>query len=302
MHRLKTILFVFVFLSIGSVVTAQNDHWWWYEIHDYDGYTPWQRYLIQSPAYFGPNAFPLPQNYQGLLTKNAYLETALEGHFNAHENTENLFGRLFIPLLKEKVGIEVSMVPFEVYAHDTLIRDERFSRNYDGKGTASGDVYIGTQIQLLKNHSRWPDLLLGIHIRTASGNQYEAARFADSPGYFFDVSAGKTYAVNNWLFKEIRLSGLIGFYVWQTNLAAHFQDDALLYGAGIQLRGEKLLWYNGLIGFYGYLNNGDRPLALRSRLQTQWTKKINLGFQFEHGLHDYNFRSLRLSLIYTFKS
>jgi len=303
LNRLKTNLFVFLFIIVNSLAFAQNEHWWWYEIHEHDGVTPWQRYLIMSPAFFGPNAFPVPEINNGLLRTNLEIETALEGHFNKHEHTENLFAKLFIPLMKGKVGLQLAMVPIEFFSYDTIIRDERFSRNYEGKGYAYGDLYISTQIQLLKDHPKWPDLMMSISLRTASGNEFGSARFADSPGYYFDLSAGKSI-----IFKEeslihtLRWYAMIGFYAWQTNLANHMQDDALLYGAGFQLKSNVFSISNELGGFYGYLNNGDQPLVYRFRLQTMRNKSLNYSFQFEHGLNDYNFRSVRLSLIYCIKS
>ncbi|MCD6178980.1 MAG: hypothetical protein J7K39_03665 [Bacteroidales bacterium] len=299
---LKTKLFVFFFLIVSSFTQAQNEHWWWYKIHQHDGVTPWQRYLIMSPAYFGPNAFPIPDINQGLLQSDLQVETAFEGHYNSHEQTNNLFTKFFIPLLKGKVGLQLWMVPIEFFSHDTLIRDERFSRNYEGKGHASGDLYIGTQIQLLKGHPKWPDLLLGINLRTASGNEFGSARFADAPGYYFNLSAGKTYAFKNQHIQSIRVYAMLGFYVWQTNLADHMQDDAILFGAGFQLHSALFTLSNEIGGFYGYLNNGDRPIVLRSSIQTKRNKKLNLRLRFEHGIQDYNFRSIRLSLIYNFKS
>ncbi|MCD6091351.1 MAG: hypothetical protein J7J72_07605 [Bacteroidales bacterium] len=298
MLHLKTIFFVFFFALNSHFAVAQNYHWWWYEYHEYDGVTPWQNYLTMSPDYFGPNAFPIPDINQGRLKTNIELESALEGHFNSHEQTYNLYTKLFIPLQKDKVGITFSMIPIEFYSYDTIIRDKRFSRNHEGKGNASGDLYIGTQIQLLKDHPKWPDLLIGINIRTASGNGYESARFADSPGYFFDLSAGKTYSLKKSFLQSLRVYTLIGFYVWQTNLAAYFQDDAILYGTGIQLNSKIFKWSNEIGGFYGYLNNGDRPMVYRSRLESTRTNSLNMSVQFEYGMHDYNFRSLRFSLVY----
>lgn len=300
MNKLKKTFFVFLFIIVNSAAFAQNEHDWWYEIHQNDGVTPWQRYLIMSPAFFGPNAFPIPDINTGLLNTKLELETAIEGHFNKHEQTENLFDKLFIPLMKGKVGLQVSMVPIEFFEYDTIIRDQQFSRNYEGTGHATGDLYISTLIQLVKNHPKWPDLLLGINLRTATGTEFESARFADSPGYYFDLSAGKSI-----LFKEessiqsIRWYAMLGFYVWQTNLADHIQDDALLFGAGIQLQTKSFLWINEFGGFYGYLNNGDRPLVYRMQLKTNREKPLNYSLRFEHGLNDYNFRSLRFSLLYT---
>lgn len=299
---MKTRLFVFFFLLISGFTQAQNAHWWWYKIHEHDGFTPWQRYLIISPAYFGPNAFPTPDIKTGLLQTNLELETALEGHYNAHEQTHNLFTKLIIPLVKDKAILQLSMVPIEFFSHDTLIRDQRFSRNYEGKGHASGDLYIGTVIQLLKDHPKWPDLVLGINLRTASGNEFGSARFADAPGYYFDFSAGKSYPLKNPKLQSIRLYAMLGFYVWQTNVADHIQDDALLFGTGFQLDSKKISFSNEIGGFYGYQQNGDQPIVLRSRIKTKRDKSLNFSFQFEHGIHDYNFRSIRFSLIYSFKS
>lgn len=255
-----------------------------------------------SPAYFGPNAFPIPEVNTGLLKSKFELETALEGHYNAHEQTQNLLTKVFIPLLKDKVGLQISIVPFEVFSYDTLIRDQRFSRNYEGKGTASGDLYIGTQIQLLKNHNFWPDLLLGLNLRTASGNEFGSARFADSPGYYFDLGAGKNFQFESFPSYSIRIYAMLGFYVWQTNLADHMQDDAILYGGGIKLAYKSIDISNEISGFQGYLNNGDKPMVYRFRLQSKMNKSINYSFQFQHGFTDYNFRSFRFSLIYRIKS
>ncbi len=299
MDRLRAILLVFLFLILNSFSFAQNEHWWWYEIHQHDGVTPWQRYLIMSPGFFGPNAFPIPDINNGLLNTNVELEAALEGHFNKHEQTENVFTKLFIPLMEGKVGLQLSMVPIEFFNYDTLIRDRRFSRNYEGRGHASGDLYIGTLIQLIKDHHKWPDLLLSINLRTASGNEFESARFADAPGYYFDLSAGKSIVFREKSFlQSFRWYAMLGFYVWQTNLADHMQDDAFLYGTGFQLKSKSFSINNEFGGFYGYLNNGDRPMVYRMQLITIREKNVNFSLRFEHGFSDYNFRSLRVSLLY----
>ncbi|MDA3906795.1 MAG: hypothetical protein PF484_12035 [Bacteroidales bacterium] len=302
MDLLKTTFFVF-FLIIGNNISlAQNDHSWWYEIHQHDGVTSWEDYLIISPGYFGPNALPVPIINQGLIKNELELEVAFEGHYNTHEQTNNLFTQLFIPLQKDKVGLQLSIVPVEFFSYDTLIRDQRFSRNYEGKGSAIGDLYIGTQIQLLRNHPKWPDILFGINLRTASGNRYSSARFIDSPGYFFDLGLGKSYTLKKSPFHSIRTYAMLGFYVWQTNLNAYFQNDAFLYGAGFQLYSGLFTISNELGGYYGYLDNGDRPLVYRFRMQLTQMKSLNFSLQFEHGIKDYNFRSLRFSALYSFKS
>jgi hypothetical protein len=297
---MKAKLFVFFFLIFNTFASAQNAHGWWYIIHHHDGVTPWQRYLVLSPAYMGPNAFPIPDIRQGEIKNKLEFESAIEGHFNSHEQTENLYTRLSIPLLKNKVELAVFVVPYEIYSYDTLIRDERFSRNYEGKGHANGDLYISTNIQLIKDRVNWPDLMLGINLKTASGNDFGSARYSDSPGYFFNLNAGKTYTLKNKKqLASIRFYAMLGFYVWQTNLADHMQDDALLYGAGFRLNYKSFHWSNEVGGLYGYLNNGDKPFVARTKWQSNRAKKLNFGLQFEYGIKDYNFRSIRFSLLYT---
>lgn len=302
MKKLLTRTLIYFLVAANGIAFAQNEHGWWYEIHQHDGVTPWQRYLIMSPAFFGPNALPVPEINQGLIKSDFELESSIEAHYNSHEQTYNLYTKLFIPLYKNRVGIQLSIVPVEFFSYDSLIRDQRFSRNYEGKGHANGDLYIATQIQLLKNHRIWPDLLLGMHLRTASGNNFNSARFTDAPGYFFEISAGKSFNLNEDSSLVLRAYSMLGFYVWQTNLFAHFQDDAFLYGFGFKLSSKTISLVNELGGYYGYLNNGDRPLIYHFRLKTNFNKKINFGLQFEQGLQDYNFRSLRVSIFYVFKS
>ncbi|HAG15837.1 MAG TPA: hypothetical protein DCG69_04840 [Bacteroidales bacterium] len=300
MLSIRSFFVFYFFLFFTNLGISQSADDWWYEIHQTDGITPWQRYLILSPAFMGPNAFPVPAVQDGLVSANFELETSLEGHFNVHENTENIFTKVSIPLMKDKIVLEMSMVPVELFWYDTLIRDQRFSRNYEGKGIASGDVYVGTHIQLVENRAHWPDIMVDFTLKTSSGNQFESARFSKSNGYYLAISGGKSYFLADTKFiRSVRLYAMLGFYAWQTNLADHMQDDALLYGFGFRLNSSRFSWSNELAGFYGYLNNGDRPLVYRSQLQTIRDKKLNYALRFEHGTTDYDFRSIRISLIYS---
>jgi len=147
-----------------------------------------------------------------------------------------------------------------------------------------------------------PDVLISINLRTASGNEFGSARFADSPGYYFLLSSGKSIPLNTKAFTSLRFYGMLGFYAWQTNLAGHFQDDAVIYGFGIKLDSKHFSVSTDLDGFSGYLKNGDRPLVYRFRALTSMDSNINYGLQFEHGIVDYNFRSLRFSFIYSIES
>ncbi|HAG15838.1 MAG TPA: hypothetical protein DCG69_04845 [Bacteroidales bacterium] len=295
-RKLLLLNFLFVFVEYAA---AQGT--WWNTINQWDRVTPWERYLTPSPGFMGPNAFPVPEIENGLLEKQLTLETAVEGHFNRHEQTENLYTRLFIPFKNQKVGIQLFLVPFEIYSYDQFIRDQRSSTDYDGQGVASGDLYIGTAIQLIENRKWLPDALLSINIKTASGNQYGAARFSDSPGYFFDLSFGKSVYFNSSHKTWIRFYTLVGFYSWHTNLAAHFQDEAVVYGIGAGLELKYFSLNQNFGGFSGFLNNGDRPQVYRVELSSKSNRSVNYKIRFQYGFKDIDYRSIRFSMIYNLK-
>jgi hypothetical protein len=289
--------FLFVF---SQFAIAQGT--WWNNINQWDRVTPWERYLTPSPGFMGPNAFPVPEINKGKIEKNLTLEIAMEGHFNEHEQTGNLFARLFIPFKNQKAGIQLSIVPFEIYSYDQFIRDQRSSTDYDGQGVATGDLYVGTAIQLLENQKWIPDALLSINIKTASGNQYGAARFADSPGYYFDLSFGKSLYFNSSHSNWIRFYTLVGFYSWHTNLTAHFQDEAVVYGIGAEWESEYFNLDQSFGGFSGFLNNGDHPQVFRMELASKSNKAVTYKIRFQYGFKDIDYRSIRFSMIYNLKS
>lgn len=295
---MKKLLPLLFFITLGSATWAQGS--WWNEANNWDRVTPWERYLILSPGYMGPNAFPVPEILDGKIGQILVLETALEGHFNAHEQTQNLFTRLFIPFKNKKVGLNIFLVPFEIFNYDTYLRDLRHSTDYDGQGVSTGDVYISTHIQLLENKVFWPDVLLNLTLKTASGNQYGAARFSDSPGYYFTLSFGKA------VFKtekagSLRLYGMFGFYAWQTNQPDHFQDNAIVYGLGVKWQQKHFSLNQSLGGFSGYLNNGDRPSVYRIDLESNLQNNVNYKIRFQYGFNDIDYRSIRFSILYKLK-
>ena len=294
----KTYLLFFLFMLQSITIFAQGT--WWNNENNWDRITPWERYLTLSPGYMGPNAFPVPEVKTGQIEKSLTFETAVEGHFNEHEETKNIFTRLFIPFKNKKVGLQLFIVPFEMYKYDEFIRKQRSSTDYNGQGVASGDLYIGTHIQVIENHIVLPDILLTINIKTASGNQYGAARFSDAPGYYFDLSFGKSIELSQET--KLRLYAMLGFYAWQTNLPDHFQNDAVIYGLGANLEFKNLCINQNFGGFDGYLDNGDHSQVYRLDIQTKLNSSVNYGIRFQYGMKDFDYQSIRFSMLYNLKS
>ena len=276
-------------LSLGA-----QDFGWWNAVHDWDGTTPWPNYITLTPAFLGPNALPVPEVRNGRLRTTPTLRLAGEAHFSRGDDTQNAWLDLNLPLFSDRASVSLQYVPLEYYRMDVATRDLRAARDFDGKGTASGDVYLGTHIQLLRDHARWPDVLLTFTLRTASGNRLSAARFTDTPGYYFDLSVGKSYAVTEWV--SLRPHLMLGFYAWQTYRNDYFQNDALLYGVGVDLELSKLTVTTALGGYSGYIGQGDRPVVYRLGVETRRGARVEYLGRVEWGLRDFPYRSLRLGV------
>jgi hypothetical protein len=297
-HLTWFLLLICHFGSSYQSVSASDEYQWWIDKHNWDGHTPWSNYLIFSTAYFGPNALPVPPMQQGLIQKKSLLDFSYEYHKGSGDYTHNALADLFIPLFSDRAGLNISMVPVEFFEMDTVTRDLRRSRNFEGNGRAVGDVYIGTHIQLLENHAILPDVLLTINLRTASGSNLSSARYIDTPGYYFDVSAGKNFLFDHPVFTGMRLYGSTGFYVWQTNRDdKYFQNDAYMYGLGVTTHLFDKLNLSGVFtGYTGYIDNGDKPMVLRIKARSDFDFRFNFIAQYQVGLRDYPFNSVRVGV------
>lgn len=291
---MRNLVIIFlIFISTG--LSAQEDWTWWNELHGWESGMPgWRNWLTISPAYLGPNALPVPEMKRGFLSNKSEIEVTASNHFHSGDPTQDLSGRAYIPFANGKIAIEMYGVLFEHYAYTEEIRNERVSRDKDGKGTAIGDFYFTTLIQLVKDR-KFPNTLLRAALKTASGTNLEAVRYSDAPGYFFDVSISEDLgSAEHVIFRPY---GMIGFYSWQTNDELMLQNDALLYGVGADL--EKNGWRitGSWSGYYGYKNNGDRPMQLNTEVRKDYEKKA-FRIQYQHGLHDWLYRTVRFSFIW----
>ena len=187
------------------------------------------------------------------------------------------------------------MVPLERYRLDAITRDIRRARHLNAEGFAKGDIYVGTYIQLIENQKWFPNVLLTLNFKTASGSNLTDARHTDTPGYFFDLSFGKELNVNHQKTKRIMTYAMLGMYVWQLHGNRNQQNDALLYGFGLDLISPKFEIRNVLGGYYGYLGNGDRPMVYRLICSTRFPSKVNYDLRIQSGLHDFGYTSFRLS-------
>lgn len=282
-------------ISMSSLAAyAQGRFDWWNEIHQWDGVTPWERMLTSTPGYMGPNALPVPELRQGLVDSIWSFQLSSDIHWAKGDFTQNSFVQLNVPLA-HVASFHIWWVPSEYFQTDTLIRDMRLGRTREARGWSTGDVYVSTQIQLLKNHSYLPDFVLGATLKTASGRRLEDSRFTNTPGYYFDMNGGKTYALSESSF--IRPHAMAGLYVYQTHRNDQFQNDAFLWGLGLQWIHPQWDIQCQVAGYLGYLNDLDTPAVLRLRFAQKWDWG-QVFTRYQRGNDSFPFNTWSLGLIH----
>ena len=260
-----------------------------------DGWRDKMEGLIYAPRYFGPNAFPSPEMYGGKLSARWAVE--LKGDFhrmeNGGDNTKDIYASLYIPIAKGKASVKIQGVIREFYETSEAVCDERSAVEVKSPIPCYGDVIVNCHYQVLQSE-RWADITVSANLKTASGGRVCDARFTDAVTYWFDANIGRDLWHNSEA--SIRIQGLMGFYCWMTNDMIHRQNDAFCYGLGLTGQWRSFTLSGLYQGLQGYEKEGDRPMALRLRLEYE-LKKNALTFQFKQGMKDDRYRALSLSYI-----
>ena len=241
-----------------------------------------------APAYFGPNALPIIDMSDGLVSRDLRAELACEGYIGyENNNTVDIFARVYVPLFTRWANISVWMPVYGWYDQ------------YDGKGSGAGDVYISTDIQIL--HNEWfhsekaryiPQMTLRLGMKTASGEQFERRRHYDCPAYFFDAAIGQTFTMGPL---ALRVAGSAGFLCWQTDNGR--QNDAVMYGLQANLRHEYVSLQATWGGYVGWERHGDAPMSIKARVAGH-VKGFEPYVQYQYGIKDYPFHQIRIGLVY----
>lgn len=242
-----------------------------------------------APAFFGPNALPIPDMSDGKIYEQLRIELAADGywHYTNGSRTADLFARIHVPLFTRWANVSIWMPVYEWYSQT------------DGTGNGAGDVYLSTDIQIL--HNEWfkgdntqyiPQMTLRIGVKTASGGQYERRRHYDNPGYFFDASIGQSFPMGPL---TLRLAGSAGFLCWQTADAR--QNDAVMYGLQAQLKHDYVSLQTTWGGYVGWERYGDAPMSLKVRVAGH-IQGFEPYVQYQWGIKDYPFHHMRIGLAY----
>ncbi len=284
-------------MAFMPVAMSAQSYDWWYDLHDLDpDNNYWKRMMIISPGYLGPNGLPVPEITKGVLAQKSYFALTASHHFHKGDPTNDVSGRIYLPFANGKIAFELQGVIFEQYNFSDEIRIERRARVLEGKGTTVGDLYVVTHVQLSRNR-RFPNTAFRFAARTTSGGDLKAARFSDHPGFYFDFSSSKDLMVNSHLL--VRPYAMIGFHSWQTNYIHTLQNDALLYGLGMDWLAGPWSIGGGLSGYSGYQKLKDRPQILSARVGYDWDV-TGAYIDWSGGLRDWEYQTVRFSLAYKF--
>ncbi len=291
----------FIILLFSTIVQAQttiDQFQWWNELHDWqEGDPGWRNWIKITPGFLGPNALPVPEVKKGFLNAKSEFELTASYHFLKGDPTQDISARLYVPFAESKIAVEFYGVILEHFAFSETIRNERFARIKDGKGYASGDLYFSTLIQLSKNR-KFPNTLLRMTGKTASGNTLDGARYSDSPGYFFDLSFSKNLGqAETGLFRPFASTG---FYSWQTNDENNLQNDAFIYGFGADYQINGWIFTASWSGYNGYKNERDKPMQINLELQKDFNNKA-FRIQYINGLRHWEYKTIRCSFIWKLK-
>ena len=247
-----------------------------------------------TPLWFGPNAFPVPEMTDGQLGTACTVELAgdyFQGHLaDGLDRTFDAFLRIHLPLWSERAALTVWMPVVEFWQTDATVDAARniLSDRSKDPGHDSGDVYISLDIQLLSETNIRPAVLLRSVLKTASGNNYGYARYYDAAGYFFDLTAGKSFG-------PVRLAATTGFLCWQTDNGR--QNDAVQYGLASFLTLGDFRASAQWAGYVGWERHGDAPMSVSARTSYRFGNYEPFIY-FQQGIKDWPFTQIRLGLCY----
>jgi hypothetical protein len=296
-HCLKT-AFSILFCLLTNSALAEYPPEWWKAVHDYNPDKSWYQYMTYTSAYFGPNALPVPETYDGRIPVKHQFEISTDVFWGYGDQTQSFSARLVYAAIPGKLTISSWGVLAEHYRTTDAIRDLRASQVEDPEEILFlGDFYISTMIGLLQEKHWQPDLNLELVLKTASSKTATNARYFNTPGYYFNLTAGKSIHFLGSPFEELRFVGNVGFLCYQLN--QEDQDDAPLFGGKMLLNIGSWTIETGINGYSGWLNQGDKPSVLRGKFNYK-SGSATFFLQYQHALKDYPYKRLQTGVRFDF--
>ena len=254
-----------------------------------------------APKYFGPNAFPVPEMSDGTTSARWKAELYTDHFFGTagekgEDYTTDIYARLTVPLFSDRANLVIYGPLYEFFhSGPSVNKFRRLPYEGDVDYHTSGDIYVSTEFQTLLEQQHGLDMTVRAVLKSASGDRYEYARYYDSPGYFFDATFARAFAISDAVIFRFALSG--GFLCWQTDNGR--QNDAVMYGALADIKAGHFSLRTQYGGYVGWELDGDAPMTLR--VDAGWDMgdfSIKAGWQA--GFNDWPVQRLRFGLEYRF--
>jgi len=255
-----------------------------------------------STAWFGPNANPVPEFEDARIPAKTTISLMADYYFGYGDQTKNGYVKVEFPLLPERVSFKIWSTVLENYQITPELSASRSMLNGNTSGQANGDIYFQTRIRLLKEKKQTLSLIFNTTLKTASGTNSEQRRYFDTPGYYFDLEAGKSFYTSSKFISEIRAVANAGFMCWEINRIST-QDDAPMYGAKIIVGNPCWKLENTLSGYWGWMhtnrnfgsNYGDAPMTYTTKFSIL-SKNIDYFAQYQYGITDFPYHQLRVGV------
>lgn len=262
------------------------------------------QFVRYSPAWFGPNANPVPEFSVGTIPKFTTFEVMSDYYFGYGDETRNLYLKAEIPLVSERVSFKFWSAFFERYNVTPELSAARNMQDGNTSGRANGDLYVQTRISLSKEKVFLPAIIFNTTLKTSSGTADEYKRYFDTMGYTFDIELAKSLQTNASFINTFRLVANAGFMSWETTNST--QNDAVMYGLKFIFGALNWSFEQTLAGYTGWMGNhpnygavyGDAPLVYAAKFNLQ-PKKINFFGQYQYGLRDFHYHQLRLGFSFS---
>ena len=260
---------------------------------------------LVAPAYFGPNAFPVPDMTDGSTSSDLKVELYGDGFLCSMTSsptddlTLDLFAKATIPLFTDRVNLVVWMPVVEWFRSGPDVNRLRRVQDADRwiSGVDSGDAYVSTDILVLDERKRGCGMVLRAALKSASGNSFGTARVYDAPGYFFDLSVGRNIKESADGKTIFRVALTAGFLCWQSGNGR--QNDAVMYGALASVKSGPFKAEVNYGGYVGWEGKGDRPMTLKTK--ASWSfGRCSLNAMYQVGFVDWPFHQIRLGATYSF--
>jgi hypothetical protein len=253
-----------------------------------------------APAWFGPNANPVPEMTDARIPEKSTISLMGDYYFGYGDKTTNGYVKIEVPLLPERVSVKLWTSILENYEVTPEISEKR-GMNGNLTGRPNGDLYFQTRISILKESKNSPTITFNATLKTASGTNFLQRRYFDTPGYYFDVEAGKSFYTKSNFINEIRLVANLGFLCWETTNST--QNDAPMYGFKVITGNEKWKYENTLSGYWGWMHThpkygsdyGDAPLVYAAKF-TLMQGYMDYFFQYQNGINDFPYHQIRAGI------